>query len=101
MRKHTGNKYLRRIQAARKKTYDKRTDTILVDVYCLLEAYAVNCPAVAHAIKKLLAAGLRGKNDRINDLVEAWDAIERAIDLEKRRQVLARATRRWARQRAA
>lgn len=68
----SGSKYLRNI----KLTEDKKTD-----VYAVLLAFEVTCPARQHAIKKLLCAGLRGKNDVTNDLKEARDAIERAIEL--------------------
>ena len=56
-----------------------------VDVYCVLEAFGVTCPAVQHATKKLLCAGLRGKGSRLQDLEEARDALDRAIVLEENR----------------
>jgi hypothetical protein len=56
------------------------------DVYNVLDAYAVPCPAQAHAAKKLLCAGLRGKADRLRDLEECLDAVRRAVELERRRQ---------------
>lgn len=68
----SGSKYLRTIQL----TADKK-----VDVYAVLLAFNVTCPARQHAIKKLLCAGLRGKNDELNDLKEAKDAIHRGIEL--------------------
>ena len=51
------------------------------DVYTVLEAFEVICPARQHAIKKLLCAGLRGKGDEMQDLSEARDAIDRAIQM--------------------
>ena len=51
------------------------------DVYTVLEAFEVVCPARQHAIKKLLCAGLRGKGSEMQDLSEARDAIERAIQM--------------------
>lgn len=54
-----------------------------VDVYDVLVAFEVTCPARQHAIKKLLCAGLRGKGDTKQDLIEASDAVERAIQLTK------------------
>ena len=36
-----------------------------VDVYSVLEAFDVRCPARQHAIKKLLCAGLRGKGGEL------------------------------------
>ena len=52
-----------------------------VDVYSVLLSFAVTCPARAHAVKKLLCAGLRGKGDELQDLREARDAIDRAIQI--------------------
>lgn len=58
-----------------------------VDVYALLDAFDVTCPARAHAIKKLLCSGLRGKGDTLQDLREAKDAVERAIQMQEAREV--------------
>jgi hypothetical protein len=52
-----------------------------VDVYSVLLTFAVTCPARQHAVKKLLCAGLRGKGDELQDLREARDAIDRAIQI--------------------
>lgn len=71
----SGSKYLRDIALVCGK----------VDVYAVLVAFGVTCPARQHAIKKLLCAGLRGKNSEINDLSEARDAIDRAIQMEEAR----------------
>lgn len=68
----SGSKYLRDI---------KLTSNKKIDVYAVLIAFNVTCPARQHAIKKLLCAGLRGKNDELNDLKEAKDAITRGIEL--------------------
>lgn len=73
---HEGKKYLRLIHPA---NGDGRP--IYVDVYAVLVAFGVTCPATAHAVKKLLAAGQRGKGDKKADLVGAIAAINRAIDL--------------------
>ena len=54
---------------------------ITVDVYDVLRAYGVRCGARQHAVKKLLCAGLRGSKDARQDLREAIEAIERAIEL--------------------
>ena len=56
------------------------------DVYAVLEAFAVTCPARQHAIKKLLCTGIRGKGDSSQDLREARDAVDRAIQMEIARQ---------------
>lgn len=73
---HEGKKYLRKIHPA-----DKVGEPINVDVYSVLEAFNVTCPAIAHAIKKLLAPGQRGKGDAIADLKGVLAAVNRAIDL--------------------
>lgn len=78
---HEGKKYLRRICGA---GVDK--GTIEVDVYCVLEAFGVTCPATQHTLKKLLCAGQRSKGNRLADLIGAEAAISRAIELEKIRQ---------------
>lgn len=68
----SGSKYLREM---RHLTDGK------ADVYAVLLAFNVTCPARQHAIKKLLCAGIRGKGDCLNDLREARDAIDRAIQI--------------------
>ena len=55
-----------------------------IDVYAVLDAFAVTCPARQHAIKKLLCSGLRDKGSAAQDLSEARDAIDRAIQMERR-----------------
>ena len=52
------------------------------DVYDVLDAFGVTCPATAHAVKKLLCAGQRGHKDRLTDLQEAAAALTRAVELE-------------------
>ena len=52
-----------------------------IDVYAVLDAFDVTCPARQHAIKKLLCAGLRGKGDVRQDLLEAADAVTRALQM--------------------
>lgn len=52
-----------------------------VDVYDVLIAFGVTCPARQHAIKKLLCAGQRGTKSESDDLKEAKQSIERAIEL--------------------
>lgn len=56
------------------------------DIYDILVAYNVTCPAVQHAVKKLLCAGKRGHKSREVDLAEAKAAIERAIGLADARR---------------
>lgn len=71
------NKYQRAIKSI------DGSEQIFVDVYSVLEAFNVTCPARQHAIKKLLCAGLRGKGDASQDLRESIQAIERAVTMEK------------------
>ena len=71
----SGEKYVRKIYEL------DQCDSVFVDVYSVLVAFKVTCPARAHAIKKLLCAGLRGKGDEAQDLSEAYDAIKRAITI--------------------
>jgi len=71
--KASGSKYLRHIALIDGKT----------DIYAVLDAYAVTCPARQHAIKKLLCSGIRGKGDVMQDLKEARDAIDRAIQMQQ------------------
>jgi hypothetical protein len=66
------NKYLREIKK-----------DVYVDVYDVLTAFNVNCPATAHAVKKLLAAGNRGHKDKTTDLNEAIQSIYRSLELAK------------------
>lgn len=46
-----------------------------VDVYRALDAFKTESAAIDHAIKKLLAPGLRHSKDRKQDLKEAIDSI--------------------------
>jgi hypothetical protein len=64
-----------------------------VDVYAVLEAFDVKCGARQHAIKKLLCSGIRGKGSCLQDLREARDAVERAIQMEESREAAAEVDR--------
>lgn len=84
--KHEGKKYLRTVYPAFPVDVGvAAVPSILIDVYCVLEAFQVICPATAHAVKKLLCAGERSKGSRLQDLEGARAAINRAIELEKQR----------------
>ena len=72
----SSNKYERVI-------YDRYGDSSHVDVYDVLQAFEVTCPATQHAIKKLLCSGLRGHKDAETDLLEAKESINRAIELHE------------------
>lgn len=56
------------------------------DVYDILEAFEVTCPATQHAIKKLLMPGQRGTKGVVKDLQEASESIKRAIEMQKKRE---------------
>ena len=56
-----------------------------LDVYAVLDAFEVSCPARQHAIKKLLCSGIRNKGTVLQDLTEARDAVNRAIQMEEAR----------------
>lgn len=55
---------------------------VYVDVYDVLKAFNVTCPAMQHAIKKCLASGQRGVKDSVQDKNEAIASINRSIELE-------------------
>ena len=57
-----------------------------IDVYDVLNAFAVTCPATQHAIKKLLMPGKRGYKSELGDLLEARASVDRAIDLARERK---------------
>jgi hypothetical protein len=69
---------------ANKNKYQREVkEGVFVDVYDVLKAFNVVNPAMSHAIKKMLAPGQRGAKDVIQDMKEAIQSIERAIELEK------------------
>ena len=51
------------------------------DVYDVITAFEVHCPAKAHAIKILLKSGKRGYKSEEQDLNESIQAIQRAKEL--------------------
>jgi len=55
--------------------------SVTVDVYDVLRAFGVSCPALQHAIKKLLCAGMRGGKSAEQDIEEAILSCRRAIEL--------------------
>ena len=66
-----------------RKIRDKNGVEITIDVYDVLVAFDVKCPAMQHAIKKMLCSGLRGYKDTTQDKEEAISSIVRSIELEK------------------
>jgi hypothetical protein len=61
--------------------YDRTIGEVTFDVYDVLAAFRVACPARQHAIKKLLDAGNRGHKSEEQDLQEALVSVQRAIQL--------------------
>lgn len=78
---HGGAKYLRVVHPA-----DGKGEPINVDVYCVIEAFGITCPALAHALKKILACGQRGKGTKLDDIDGVFDAMWRARELQKQRE---------------
>ena len=64
-----------------KNKYKVELKGVSFDVYDVLNAFNVTCPARQHAIKKLLKTGQRGFKDERKDLNEAIDSINRSIEL--------------------
>lgn len=54
---------------------------VYVDVYDVLKAFDVRCPALQHLIKKALAAGQRGHKDLMTDLDDIIASANRAKEL--------------------
>ena len=63
-------------------------DTIKGDVYDVLEAFNVTCPAMQHAIKKLLMPGERGSKGYDKDCDEGINSVEQSKLLQKFRKQL-------------
>lgn len=68
--------------ATQKNKYIRSLKGVDVDVYDVLKAFDVGCPAMQHAIKKMLCSGLRGYKDQEQDKREAIASIERSIELD-------------------
>ena len=79
MAKFKTNKYHRLIVGRKE---DGKKIAVYVDVYDVLKAFTITCPAMAHAIKKNLAPGQRGVKTSLQDKKEAVQSIERSIDME-------------------
>lgn len=61
--------------------YARTINGATVDVYDILRAFNVTCPATQHAIKKLLLPGQRGGKSVTQDLREALASVQRAIEM--------------------
>lgn len=62
--------------------YHRTIKGVSLDVYDVLQAWNVSNPATQHAVKKLLMPGARGHKDTLQDLAEARQSIDLAIELE-------------------
>ena len=78
-----GNKYQRPIVGFKPGSANEHA-TAMVDVYDVLRAFHVTCPATQHAVKKLLMPGHRGHKDTFTDLIEAEASVKRAVELASR-----------------
>lgn len=56
-------------------------NSVTVDVYDVLVAFDVKCPALQHLIKKALCAGLRGHKNLKQDLLDIEASASRAVEL--------------------
>lgn len=70
---------------------ERKQVAVVVDVYEVLRAFEVTCPATAHAVKKQLCPGKRGKGSRWMDLTEAVQSGERAVQLDESNELLEKA----------
>lgn len=61
--------------------YNRQLKGQIVDVYDVLKAFEVTCPALQHLIKKALCVGIRGHKDTAQDLQDIIDSAERAMEL--------------------
>lgn len=73
------SKYQRDITGINKS--DGSITTVTVDVYDVLKAFGVTCPALQHLIKKALCAGIRGHKNTEEDLDNVLESARRAIEL--------------------
>lgn len=78
------NKYKRQIAVTLK---NGQIATGSVDVYDVIEAWGVQCPALQHLIKKALQPGARGHKSFEQDLKDIEASAKRAIELNAARQL--------------
>jgi len=55
----------------------------ILDVYRVCDLFEVNDAAIQHAVKKLLLAGDRGVKDKVKDIQEAIDSLERYLEMKR------------------
>ena len=68
--------------------YSRKINGHDVDVYDVLGGFDVECHAIGHAIKKLLAPGKRGHKTVLEDKQEAIKSIQRSIMIDASRAYL-------------
>lgn len=61
--------------------YNRKCKGVVIDVYDVIKAFDVTCPALQHLIKKSLCTGLRGHKSREQDLLEILASAKRAVEL--------------------
>lgn len=61
--------------------YARPCKGITIDVYDVLKAFEVTNPAIAHAVKKLLAPGKRGAKSWAQDIDEAISSCKRGLEI--------------------
>jgi len=64
-----------------KSKYHRIIKGVEIDLYDVLKAYGVTCPALAHAIKKAMLPGARHAKSFEQDIDEAIASLERAKEL--------------------
>jgi hypothetical protein len=64
-----------------KSKYHRIVKGVEIDLYDVLKAYGVTCPALAHAIKKAMLPGARHAKSFEQDVDEAIASLERAKEL--------------------
>jgi hypothetical protein len=62
--------------------YTRTIKGVDMDVYDVLKGFNITCPAMQHALKKMLCSGLRGYKDSAQDKNEAIASIKRSIELD-------------------
>lgn len=63
--------------------YNRPCKGVTIDVYDVLKAFNVTCPALQHLIKKALAVGQRGHKGASEDLKDILASAKRAIELSE------------------
>lgn len=68
-------------KSASENKYNRQCKGVTIDVYDVIKAFNVTCPALQHLIKKSLCTGLRGHKSRDQDLLEILASAKRAVEL--------------------